>query len=80
MLGEVIRVLTTDDPSSDRHYARTLFAQADAQTGSCTSRSTLYAASIAASLMLHQFTRSLRGLPVDGDLTLNLLASELIVS
>ena len=36
--------------------------------------------SIAASLMLHQFTRSLRGLPVDGDLTLNLLASEMTVS
>lgn len=80
MLGEVIRVLTTDDPSSDPHYAKTLFAQADAQTGSCTSRSTLYVASIAASLMIHQFTRSLRGLPVDADLSFNLLASELIVS
>lgn len=80
MLGEVTRVLTTSNPSSDQNYARTLFAQADAQTGSCTSRSTLYAASIAASLMLHQFTRSLRGLPVDGDISLNLLASEITVS
>jgi len=80
MLGEVIRVLTTDHPSSDSHYARTLFAQAEAQTGSCTSRSTLYAASIAASLMIHQLTRSLRGLPADRDITFNLLASELIVS
>ncbi len=80
MLGEVIRVLATDEPPSDRYYARTLFPQADAQTGSCTSRSTFYAASIAASLMLHQFTRSLRGLPVDVDLTVNLLASEMTVS
>ena len=80
MLGEVIRVLTTNHPPSDQNYARTLFAQTEAQTGSCTSKSTLYAASIAASLMIHQLTRSLRGLPVDGDIALNLLASEMMVS
>jgi molybdopterin-synthase adenylyltransferase len=78
MLGEVIRVLAVADPASHNHYPSTLFAAADAQQGSCTARSTIYAASIAAGLMVHQFTRWLRMLPVDRDVSLNLLASELV--
>jgi len=77
MRGEVLRILTAVDLESRAHYDSTLFAQAEAQTGSCTSRSTIYTASIAAGLMLHQFTRWLRKLPVDFDMTLNLLAGEL---
>ncbi len=80
MLGETIRILAVDDPSRDSHYESTLFTQAEAQSGTCTSRSTVYAANIAASLMLHQFTRWLRGIPIDPDVSLNLLASELVVS
>jgi len=41
-----------------------------------TARSTLCAASIAAGLMVHQFTRWLRGFPLEGDSSLNLLAAE----
>jgi sulfur carrier protein ThiS adenylyltransferase len=37
----------------------------------------IYTAAIAAGLMLHQFTRWLRELPIDPDVSLNLLASEL---
>ncbi|TWT59753.1 ThiF family adenylyltransferase [Rubinisphaera italica] len=80
MQGEVIRVLTVADPSSDEQYANSLFPQAEAQLGTCTSRSTIYTASLAAGLMLHQFTRWLRKLPIDADLSLNLLASELTIS
>ncbi|WP_238757926.1 ThiF family adenylyltransferase [Rubinisphaera margarita] len=76
MLGEVIRVLTATDPDSNRHYGKTLFSQRDAQRGTCTSESTIYAASIAAGMMTHQFTRWLRGIPTDRDTTLNLLAGE----
>ena len=76
MLGEVIRVLAASDPKGITRYADTLFPQADAQRGSCSSRSTIYAASVAAGLMVHQFTRWLRGIPVDLDTTLNLLAGE----
>ena len=79
MLGEVIRVLTADNPGIDEYYPSTLFAQSEAQAGSCTSRSTIYAATIAAGLMVHQFTRKLRGIPVDRDVTVNLLASEMSV-
>ncbi len=57
MRGEVIRILRATDSKSRDHYATTLFAQAEAQTGACTSGSTIYTASIGAGLMLHQFTR-----------------------
>lgn len=78
MLGEVIRVLAATGSQDWEHYASTLFPQSHAQVGRCTARSTIYAASIAAGLMVHQFTRWLRGLAVDADTTLNLLANELI--
>jgi molybdopterin-synthase adenylyltransferase len=56
-----------------------LFAADEAQIGSCTARSTVYTASIAAGLLVHQFVRWLRNQPVDQDAQLNLLAGELIV-
>lgn len=80
MLAETIRVLIAADAGSRRHYATTLFPASEAQPGSCTARSTIYAASIAAALMIHQWVRYLRNQPVDHDLTLNLLASELVVA
>jgi len=80
MLGEVLRILTVADGVGRDHYPTTLFAQAEAQSGRCTARSTIYAAGIAAGLMVHQFTRWLRGLPIDQEIALNLLASEWTVS
>jgi sulfur carrier protein ThiS adenylyltransferase len=69
------------DEQLDRdYYPSTLFAQAEAHVGRCTARSTIYAATIAAGLMVHQFTRCLRGIPVDRDTSLNLLAGEWTVS
>ena len=79
MLGEIIRVLVASDTNGRTRYASTLFPQADAQRGSCTSRSTIHAAGVAAGIMVHQFTRWLRDIPVDNDTTLNLLAGELTV-
>lgn len=77
MRGEVMRVLAATDPATRQHYGTTLFAAEEAQVGSCTSRSTIYTASIAAGLMVHRFTRWLRGLATEADLSLNLLASEM---
>ena len=76
MLGEVIRVFGVMDVPTSNHYARTLFRASEAQRGTCTSRSTIYAAGIAAGLMVHQFTRWLRDIPIDPDTTINLLAGE----
>jgi sulfur carrier protein ThiS adenylyltransferase len=77
MSAEVVRVLASDRPTSDAYYPTTLFAAAQAYAGSCTAKSTVYTASIAAGLMVSAFTRWLRGLPVERDLVLNLLAAEL---
>lgn len=80
MLGEVVRVLAVSDEVGRDHYPTTLFHQSEAQPGRCTAHSTIYAANIAAGLMMHQFTRWLRGIPVDADSTLNLLSAELTVA
>jgi len=79
MLAEVIRVLAAADLESRRHYPTTLFRQSEAQTGRCTAHGVIYTASITAGLMTHQFTRWLRDLPVEPDITLNLLESDLVV-
>jgi len=77
MSAEVLRVITAHDKASRSHYPATLFPAAEAYTGSCTAKTTIYCANIAAGLMLAQFTKWLRGLPIDPDLQLNLLASEM---
>jgi hypothetical protein len=80
MLAETIRILVATDEAGRSHYPTTLFSADEAQAGRCTARSTLYTASIAAGLMIHQFARWLRDQPIDADVSLNLLASELVVS
>lgn len=80
MLGEVTRVLAATADQGRKHYSTTLFPQAEAQAGRCTSRSTIYAASLAAALLVHQYTRYLRGLTIDVDATFNLLAGEYVVA
>lgn len=80
MSAEVLRVLTACDSDSRHHYPKTLFPAEEAYAGPCTAKTTIYCANIAAGLMLAQFTKYLRQLPVDCDIQLNLLASELSVA
>jgi len=82
MSAEVLRVLTACDSVSREHYPTTLFAAGDAYAGACTAKTTIYCANIAAGFMLAQFTKHLRNLsvPVDADIQLNLLTSEITVS
>ncbi len=77
MSAEVLRVLAIEMPDLESYYASTLFQASEAYTGACTAKSTIYTASIAAGLMVGQFTKWLRRLPVDNDMTLNLLSMEL---
>ena len=76
MSAEVLRVLTAWDAPSREHYPTTLFAPEEAYRGRCTSPGAAYCGALAAGLMLSQFAKWLRRLPVEPDLTLNLLASE----
>ena len=79
MSAEVLRVLTACDVESRTHYPTTLFRTEEAFVGPCTAKTTIYCANIAAGLMVAQFTKYLRQLPVDADVQMNLLASELSV-
>jgi len=78
MAAETLRVLASASPHGN-DYERTLFTASEAFVGRCTARSTIYSASICAGVMLSQFTRWLRGLPVIADTQFNLLAMELSV-
>jgi len=80
MSAETLRVLIAADPASRKHYPTTLFAAGEAFTGACTAKTTIFCANIAAGLMLEQFARWLRSLPLDADTSLNLLASELQIA
>ena len=80
MSAEVLGVLTACDIKSREHYPTTLFNADEAFVGSCTAKTTIYCANIAAGLMLAQFTKYLRQLPVDADIQFNLLTSELTVT
>ncbi len=77
MSAEVVRILVAGDEPSRRHYPGTLFAPEQAHAGTCTAKSTIYTSNIAAGLAVGQFTKYLRGLPVDADTTLNILAGEM---
>lgn len=77
MTAEVLRVLAVCDANSREHYPTTFFAAEEAYQGSCTAKTTIYCANIAAGLMLAQFAKWLRGLPVEPDIALNLLSNEL---
>ncbi|GAH93209.1 unnamed protein product, partial [marine sediment metagenome] len=80
MSAETLRVLTAYDSQSRKHYPGTLFHAEEAYIGPCTAKTTIYCANIAAGLMVAQFTKYLRQLPVDCDIQLNLLALELSVA
>ena len=80
MSAEVLRVLTACDAATRKHYPTTLFAAGEAYAGACTAKTTIFCANIAAGIMVSQFAKYLRHLPVDADVQLNLLSSELTVS
>jgi len=80
MAAEVLRVITVGDSISGDRYPSTLFSQAAALQQSCTARSTMYCANIAAGLMVSQFTKWLRNMATEFDIMMNLLDSELIVT
>jgi sulfur carrier protein ThiS adenylyltransferase len=77
MAAEVLRILVASDAASRKHYPTTLFAAAEAYQGSCTAKTTIYCANIAAGLMLAQFAKFLRRLPVEPDVMTNLLSFEM---
>lgn len=80
MTAETLRILTACDYESRQHYPTTLFRAEEAFVGPCTAKTTIYCANIAAGLMVTQFTKYLRQLPVDSDIQMNLLTSEMTIA
>jgi hypothetical protein len=79
MSAETLCILTASDSKSRKHYPTTLFPVEEAYVDLCTAKTTIYCANIAVGLMITQFTKYLRQLPIEPDIQLNLLASELSV-
>ena len=77
MAAEVCRVLVVRGKKDHAHYESTLFSDDEAYEGSCTAKTTLYCANVAAGLMVAQLTKMYRGIPYDKDMQFNVLASEL---
>lgn len=77
MSAEYMRIFTAYNKESREHYETTLFPVAEAYRGSCTARTTIYCANIAAGLMVSQFAQWLRGCDIDMEIDLNLLTNEM---
>ena len=60
----VLRILSVSDSESYEHYPTTLFHPSEAYAGACTTKTTIYCANIAAGIMIAQFTKYLRHLPI----------------
>lgn len=85
MAADTIRILAVDqsheaaenwDQNRDA-YAETLFTDAEAFQGSCTTKGTIYMANMAAALMVRQYVAWLRDEPFASDLTLAMASMEL---
>jgi len=75
MAAETLRIITVTLFDKE-YYEKTLFNQNEAYRGSCTAKSTIYCANIAAGLMVAQFTKWLRDAPMDKDFNMNLFSME----
>jgi len=77
MAAEICRVLTVRSKKDHKYYESTLFSDSEAFPATCTAKSTLYCANVAAGMMVAQLTKMYRGIPYDKDVQLNILANEM---
>ncbi len=77
MSAEFLRVLSVFDNVSFKYYQTQLFPSSEAHQGSCTAKSTIYCSNVAAGIMVSQFAKWLRKLPIDSSINLNLLTNEM---
>lgn len=77
MSAEFMRVLTVHNDKSREYYDTQLFPSSEAYIGACTARSTIYCANICAGIMVAQFAKWIRGVPIDCNIELNTLTNEM---
>lgn len=79
MAAETMRILATGALEKDaEHYDKTIFDEGEAFQGSCTAKTTIYCANVAAGLMLNCFTQWLRNIRPPLDFLVNLLSMEIV--
>lgn len=79
MSAEFMRILTVYDDRSRDFYRTELFPSSEAHRGSCTAKSTIYCANIAAGIMVAQFAKWIRGIStLDSIIELNTLTNEMM--
>lgn len=76
MSAEVMRILSVFDDRSREYYETTLFDGAEAFQESCTQKSTIFCANMAAAKMVSTYAKWLREVPLERDISINLLADE----
>lgn len=77
MSAESFRIFTVFDERSKKWYPETIFPKSEAFVGSCTAKSTIYCSNICAGFMVGQFTKWLRGIPLDTEINGNILTNEM---
>ena len=78
MAAETARVLAVRGAEEKDYYEKTIFSDDDGLQQSCTSKSTIYCANIAAGMVVSQFTRWLRGMFPERDVLFNILATSVL--
>jgi len=74
---DIARILTVDSPGHVRRYVKSIFSGEEAYEGTCAAANAIYVAYVSAGLMIAQLSKSLRQMPIDPDITINLLSNEL---
>ena len=77
MSAESFKIFSVFDNKSREFYPSTIFPEVEAFRGSCTAKSTIYTASILAGMMISNFTKWLRNIPIEQSISLNMLTNEM---
>ena len=77
MAAEVCRILVVRSKKDYDYYASTLFSDTESYEATCTAKTTLYCANVAAGFMVAQLTKLYRGIPYDRDTQINILSNEM---
>lgn len=79
MAGPNIRILNArpSDQEEVEKYNKTLFSDAQAHSGSCTAKSTIFCSNIASGLMVSEYVKYLQKTPIDNDFKLSLSTNDL---
>ena len=78
MGAEVARVLAVSHMDGKEYYPRTLFEARDGLQQSCTAKTTIYCANLAAAMMMGQFSKWSRGILIDKDILYNIFSTDMI--